>query len=209
MYLFTRTANLRGSPRQTLPWVQSITEAVNANTSLDVSLWNADFGLPIGTVAWNTVVETQTAFAEATAPLLAHEGYLDLLEAGQDLIPVPAEDALREMIHGSPDGADGVGSVAHVTTGIAALDHIGDTMAWSVEIAQHVEKITGTPVSVWSGAFGQMGEITFISVHGTVAEAETANAAANADAGYLERLHASKDLWIPGSGQVARFTRII
>jgi hypothetical protein len=208
MYLFSRTVNLHGSPRKTLPWVQGVTELVNANSPLDVSVWLADFGLPLNTIVWNAVVESQAQLADATAPLLAHDGYLDHLEAGQEFITVPGEDALREMVHGTPT-ENQVGSVAHVTTGTANVDRIGDAMAWSIEIAQYVEKLTGHGVSVWSSAFGQMGEITFISVGASVAEAEAANNATNADAGYIERLHASKDLWVPGSGQVGRFTRII
>lgn len=208
MYLFSRTVNLHGSPRKTLPWVQGITELVNANSPLDVSVWTADFGLPLNTIVWNAVVESEAQLADATAPLLGHDGYLDHLEAGQEFITTPGEDALREMVHGAPSESQ-VGSVAHVTTGTAVLDRIGDTIAWSLEIAQHVEKLTGHPVSVWSSAYGQMGEMTFISMADSVAAAEAANASTNADAGYLERLHASKDLWIPGSGQVGRFTRVI
>jgi len=85
---------------------------------------------------------------------------------------------------------------------------IADTLAWSVEIAQYVEGVTGSPVSVWSSTYGQMGEIGFISVVPDMAALDANQAKINADAGYIGRLGQSAGLWLDGSGHVARYTRI-
>ena len=208
MYLFSRVLTLTGSPRQSMPWVTKITEYVNANGSMDFTAWMADFGYPVGTVAWNALAESQAALAEGAMALAGQDGYLDLVEAAADMVAAPGEDALRELVHGSPSEPPALGSVAQVTTATVALDRAADAMAWSVEMAQHVEKVTGNPTSFWSSVYGQMGEVGWIGVVDDAAAADASRAAINGDAEYIERLKATADLFIPGSGHVARFTRI-
>jgi len=208
MFLFSRAITLSGSPRQALPWVAQMTEYVNANSSLDVSAWTADFGAPIGTVAWNAVIEDQATLAEASWGLAGQDGYLDLVESAADLVAAPGEDSLAGLVYGSPAEPPAVGSVGLVTTAHAVVDRIADTLAWSVEIAQYVEGVTGSAVSVWSSTYGQMGEVAFISVLPDMAALDANQAKTNGDAGYIERLGKSAGLWLDGSGHVARYTRI-
>ena len=98
--------------------------------------------------------------------------------------------------------------MSSVTWGTATLSRMDEALAWSVGMAQHAESVTGNPVSVWVSAFGQMGEVTFFSVYDDVATAEAGQRALNSDAGYMERLHGSEGLWIPGTAKQGRFTRI-
>jgi hypothetical protein len=209
MFLYSRALTLGGSPRQVLPWVAQITDYVNANSDLAVAAWNADFGQPIGTVVWNSLIENQAAFADATMALAGQDGYLDLVEAASAMVVAPAQDTLARLVHGAPTEIPGAGSIALVTEATAVVDRIGDTLAWSVEMAQHVEGLTGTPVSVWSNVFGQMGRIAFISVSPDAAALDAADATTSTDTGYFERLAKSSGLWIEGSGHVARYTRLV
>ncbi len=100
--------------------------------------------------------------------------------------------------------------MAQVTEASAIVDRIGDALAWSVDIAQHVESVTGNPVSVWSNVFGQMGEH---HLHrggaGPGRAMDASHTATNSDSGYLDRLAKSAGLWVEGSGHVARYTRIV
>jgi len=208
VYQFSRTAVVRANPRVMFPWVQQITDVVRANTSLPVSAWAASFGAPIGGVVWSALVRSQAELAADMTSLLGNQEYLDLLATGQEMIPVAGQDSLRTLVHGSPEPEHGLGSVSSVTWGTATLSRIGEALAWSVDMAQHAEKTTGNPVSVWVNAFGLMGEVTFFSIYDDVAAAETGQRALNSDQGYMERLHGSEGLWIPGSGNQGRFTRI-
>jgi hypothetical protein len=209
MFLYSRALTLGGSPRQVLPWVAQITEYVNANSSLAVAAWNADFGQPIGTVVWNSLVESQTSLADGAIALAGQDGYLDLVETAADMVLAPAQDTLARLVHGEPSELPGPGAVAMVTEATAVVDRIADTLAWSVEIAQHVESVTGTPVSVWSNVYGQMGRLAFISVSPDTASFDAGDAAVSADTGYFDRLAKSAGLWVEGSGHVARYTRIV
>ena len=66
----------------------------------------------------------------------------------------------------------------------------------------------GNPIGVLTDVYGQMGRITWIGVVADAAAADAARATLGADAGYLGRLTASKDLFIPGSGHIGQVTRI-
>lgn len=211
MLLFSRVVTLTGSPRRVVPWAVEITGYVNAHSDLNVSLWSCTFGYPLGTFVWSAVVESQVALADGTGKLLADDGYFELLEKGQDLVGQPGQDLLRELVHGGPEaGGDPppIGAVATVTTATALVDRMADAVGWGVEIAQHVTGITGAPVSVLTNVFGQMGQITWIAVQPDLGAAESAGSQMAADASYLGRLAATKDLFVPASGHTAQVTRV-
>ena len=208
MLLFSRVLTVTGSPRQALPWALSVTSYVNDHSDLDVGLWSATYGYPLGTLAWTALVESQTALAAATAGLLADDGYFDLIEQAADLIDQPGEDLLRQLVHGQPGEPPPVGAVATVTTATALVDRMADAVGWGVEIAEHATSVTGTPVAVFTDVFGQMGGMTWIGVQPDLAAAEVANAKLMADGDYLGRLAATKDLFIPGSGHAGQTIRL-
>ena len=208
MLLFSCTITLGGSPRRVLPWALSMTEYVNAHSDLDVTLWSYNFGQPIGTISWSAVVESQAAFAAATAGLLADDGYFDLVEQAEDLVTTPGVDRLRQLVHGEPAGPPPMGAIASITTATAMVDRMVDAVGWSVEIAQHITEVTGAPIAVLTGAFGQMGEIAWIGVQPDLESAAAVGDKLAADAAYLGRMPATKDLFIQGSGHVAQLTRI-
>lgn len=208
MLLFSRVVTLTGSPRQAVPWAIGITEYVNANSALDVSLWSGNFGYPIGTVAWSAVVESQVALADGTAKLLVDDGYFDQLDNGRDFAAQPGQDFLRELVHGQPGDPPPIGAVATITTATALVDRMADAVGWGVEIAQYVTAATDAPVSVLTNVYGQMGEIVWIGVQPDLAAAEAVRLKLSADMDYVGRMAATKELYVPASGHVAHVTRI-
>ncbi len=208
MLLFSRLITLTGSPRKSMPWAVGITEYVNAHSSLSVTCWAGNFGYPIGTVAWSSMVESQAALAAGTAGLLADGGYLDMIESAADLVSSPGQDSLREVLYGTPGEPPAVGSIATITTATALVDRMADALGWAVEIAQYVEAVIGTPVAVLTDVFGTMGGVTWITSQPDVASADAARAKLNGDGDYLKRISGTKDLFIPGSGHISQATRI-
>jgi hypothetical protein len=208
MLLFSRTITLSGSPRRAVPWALAMTEYVNAHVDVDVSLWSYDFGQPLGTVAWSAIIESQAAFAAATAGLLADDGYFDLIDQAADITPTPGVDRLRQLVHGEPTGPAPMGAVATLTTATAMVDRLVAAVGWSVEIAQHITEVTGAPIAVLTSSFGQMGEIAWIGVQPDLVSAAAVGEKLAADPGYVSRMPATKDLFIQGSGHTAQLTRI-
>ncbi len=208
MYLFSRVLTLTGPPRQTMPWAAEITAYANANSSLEVSCWSANFGYPIGTVGWSVRVDTQTQLAAGQAELAADVGYHELIEAAEGWVTAPGHDVMRRFLYGSPGEPPAIGSIAQITTATALVDRLEDAIGWSVEIAQHVEGITGSPVSVLSDTFGTMGGMAWIGVQPDIASAQSSGDKMMADPTYLGRMTTTGDLFLPGSGHVAQLTRI-
>ncbi len=208
MLLFSRQVTLTGSPKRTLPWATEITAYVNSHSSLDVSLWASNFGYPLGTMAWTAMVESQSQLAAGTASLLADPGYLDLIDGAADLVTTPGEDQLAELIHGTPGEPGGIGSIAQVTTAAAIVDQMASAIGFAVDIAQHIEGVTGTPIFVLTNLFGGMGGVSWISVQPDMEAVDMARAKMQTDSSYLERVAKTKGLFIPGSGHVSQAVRV-
>ena len=152
-----RWLTLGGSPRQVPPWASSqITEYVNANSALDVSLWNADFGQPIGTVVWNCMVESQAALADAAMALAGQDGYLDLVEGRRRHVlallrtssPASSMARSRSRRRSAPSPSSPRRPWSWIAS--ARRRPVGRHL-------QHVESVTGNPVSVWSQPVRKMG----------------------------------------------------
>jgi hypothetical protein len=208
MLLFSRVVTPTASPRRVMPWVSEITGYVNDHTSLDVSCWAANFGYPIGTVAWSALIESQADLVAGASSLLADDTYLDLLDTAAEMVTTPGEDLLRELVHGSPGDPPELGSVAAITTAQANVDRMADAVGWAVEIAQHAEGIVDRPVAVLTNRFGEMGGIAWITVAPDIATLEAGATKLRTDTGYLDAMTRTRELFIPGSGRVGQVTRI-
>lgn len=208
MLLFSRQVTLTASPKRTVPWATEITAYVNAHSSLDVSLWATSFGYPLGTMAWTTMVESQAQLAAGTSSLLADPGYLDLIDGAADLVSTPGEDRLGELIYGTPTEPGTVGAIAQVTTAAAVVDQMASAIGFAVDIAQHIEGVTGTPIFVLTNLYGAMGGVTWISVQPDIEAVDMARAKMQTDSSYLDRVAKTKGLFIPGSGHVSQAVRI-
>ena len=209
MLLFSRIVTPTGSLRRVMTFAGEVTAYVNANSPLDVTCWSGTFGYPIGTLAWSSMVASQSELAAATAGLLGQDGYLDLLDSAADLVAAPGQDVLREVIYGTPGEPPAVGSVAAITTATAVVDRMAEAVGWAVEIAQHIEGVLGSPIAVLTDVYGTMGGVTWIGIQPDIAAADVASGKLRADADYLGKLAGSKGLFLPGSGHVAQVTRIV
>lgn len=208
MLLFSRMATPTVSPKKAMPFVHKVTAYVNEHSDLELSCWLATLGVPVGTVAWSTVAESQAALAAANAGLMSDPGYLDVLEEGEALGNTPAVDSLRNHIYGDRK-ASAVGSVLQMTSGVAETARLADAIGWAVDMASYVESVINSPVVVTNSVTGTLGELSFISVQDGYEQVDSARNALQADTGYLERIAKSDGLFVSGSGHVVQAMRII
>jgi hypothetical protein len=209
MLLFSRLGTLTGNPRQAMTWAAEINGYVNAHSDHDLTLWRADFGFPVGTVAWSTWVESQESMAAGFAALADDDGYFAMLDQGAEFLTTPAQDILRDAVHGGPgDTAPPLGAVAAVTTAVIAGGQYGDAIAWSVEMAQLVEEVTKLPSSFFVDSFGTFGQVTWISAAPDLATARATGEAINTNDQYLKRLSDVGELFVQGSGHRSQATRV-
>jgi len=203
MHLFSRTITLRGKPREIRAWTQDVCTIVNERTPFDVSLWQVLFGAPLGTVAYSCLVESRAALLAGEAGLVEDDDYLDLIDKGQDMIVVPAEDRLVQMVHhaaGELQRAD-VGAVADITAAQVEVDRIADAMDWSIGMADLAASITGFPVHLGTVEHGPFGELQWTGTVPDITEADRTAELLAKDPDYVERLGRSGGLFVPGSGR--------
>jgi hypothetical protein len=207
MYLFTRVVHLAGPPAQTVPWATEMRDHAASVTGRDIALWAALFGAPVGSFAY-TMRVSGLADLDAVGQTLAGDAeYHAKLAAGAALAGAPAEDSLARPLHGELGDPPPVGAVATVTSASMAGRYV-DAVTWGIEVALHVESVTGTPVMLLSNEFGPFGGVTWIGVSADAAAADAAADAVNADSAYIAKLEAADGLFIPGSGHRSLLTRV-
>ena len=210
MYLFTRTAQLTGPLREAFGWAADVTAFVNAQGRSHVSLWSATYGQPVGTATWSTWVDSMADVSTMFAALDSHDGYHEVLARGREFLAAPAEDQIRQLVHGVPlDTPPPPGTVTVRTTATIANGQYVAALGWGADMAAHVERVSGQPSYFLMDAFGGFGQVTWFSVSADVATAEKANDAINSDADYLARLADVATLFLPGSGHRALATKLV
>lgn len=210
MYLFQRTVTLRGGARKPMAWAVEMNKLVNDLGGVEVGLWSALFGFPLGTVVWSARVPSRAALAEVMEKLMADEEYHSLVEKGQEFIDAPGQDTLRQLVHAetlSPTPPP-VGAVATVITATPSPGHIVEALAWGVEITTTYSRITGSPASFFADAYGPFGQLTWITTHTGLAAADAANDALQAAPEYVTSIDGAGALFVPGSGMQGLATRI-
>jgi hypothetical protein len=209
MYLFSRLATLRGNQRNSLAWAATMNGYVDAHSDHNLSLWRADFGYPVGTVAWSAWVESHADLNAGFAKLAEDDGYFKLLDDGQEFLTEAPQDTLRQALHGGPaDAPPPIGAVTTVTTAVVAGGKYDDGVSWGVEMAQLVEEVTKNPTLFLLDAYGTFGQVTWLSGAPDLAAADAANDAINANDKYMKSLGDVGDLFVPASGHRSLVTRI-
>ena len=101
-----------------------------------------------------------------------------------------------------------MGSVAVVTSALVGNGAYEGAIGWGAEMAEYASGVGGVPVMFAVDDFGAFGRVSWISVAPDAATAATALDALPADAGYVQRLGQTGDLFIPGSGERILGTRV-
>jgi len=209
MYLFSRLATLRGNERRSIAWAVEMTNHVNSLSDHTLTLWRAEFGYPVGTVAWSTWVESMDALRKGFDPVAADDGYYDLIDAGLEFIQEPPQDLLRRAIHGEPGSTPPApGAVTSVTTAVVANGQYAEAAAWGIEMAELVQQITGHPTMFLADAYGTFGQVTWLTGAPDLAAADASGELVQANPDYVKRLSDVGDLFVPASGQQRLVSRI-
>ena len=209
MKLFSRRVHLVGPPAETMAYATDMCAYVNDKLDREVALWSAVFGAPLGTMMFTMRVEGVADLATASAGLLADPAYHAKIAAGAAFAGAPAEDSIGTPIRGELGGeAPPVGTYAAVTTAQIANGKYAEAFGWALEVAGHVESVTGMPTLVISSQYGPFGTVNWIAGGADADAVDAANAALMGDEGYMTMLVAAGDLFVPGSGQQALIQRV-
>ena len=208
MKLFTRTVSLTGAPAEYLEFSTKMCGYVTEKTGREVSLWSTVFGAPAGTLTYSVRVEGLADLLSTTSKLMEDSGYHARLAESQAFLGGPAVDGLLTPVHGELGDPPPVGSFAMITTATMAGGRYIDAIGWGVEIAQHVEKVSGVPTMFVTSTYGGFGDVGWIAGVADAAAADAADAAINADPDYLTMVNSAGDLFVEASGNQSLITRI-
>lgn len=206
MYLFTRRvlvspAHLRAGMAHAI----AMNEYVNQRTDLELSLFQALQGEPVGTLTFAYRTESFAASLEAVDEMVSSDEYLAKIEEGAAYYVGNAQDRLARFVHTTAE-LGGPPAAASVVTATLDLPQVSRAMEWSVEVADYVTNLSGVPMAVLTSNVGQYGTVSWISYGQSVAQLEQSQEKTNADPGFLQRLADSAGLFVPGSatGTLAR-----
>ena len=208
MQLFTRSVLLTGAPAEYLEFSTKMCGYVTEKTGRDVGLWSTMFGAPAGTLTYSVRVEGLADLHSTTTKLMEDSGYHARLKEAQAFTGAPAVDALATPIHGELGDPPPVGSFVSVTTATMAGGRYIDAIGWGVEVAQHVEKISGVPTMFLTSAYGGFGNVAWIAGVPDASAVDAASASIDGDADYLTMVNSAGELFIQGSGNRSLITRI-
>jgi hypothetical protein len=209
MYLFTRQTVLSGDLAAGTEWAAKIGAHVTTVTGVDISTWATWFGAPLGTVTWSAWVESLDGLS-VLAAVEADATYLDMVREGEAFGSAPQLMSLRSPLTPMPAERRTLplGSVATITTAVAAAGKLGAAAVWGSEVSAHVSSVTGEPIAFFADAFGTFGQMTWIGVSVDAKAADAANDKVSADSGYLTMLDATGGMFVEGMSSRTLTVRI-
>jgi hypothetical protein len=208
MQLFTRAVMLNGPFDAVMSYAADMRQFVSDKTDREVGLWSVMFGAPVGAMVYAARVDGLADLQSIGATLVGDADYHARLAKGREFAAAPAEDNLATPIHGELGDPPPVGSVAVVTTAEIANGAYADAFAWGIDIAQHVERVTGVPTLFLSQDFGAFGAVSWIGVSPDAAAADAAGQKINADPEYVAKLADAGRLFAQGSGHRTLLSRV-
>ena len=210
MKIFQRVVTFQGPPEEVGAWAMEVTEAVNARTHLNVSLWQGVFGVPVGALGWSALVDNLTALELANDLLICDAAYTSLVAKAAPWTIGPPEDAWLQLIHvsGGEVPTPAVGSYSEATIALPAPGKFAEAGAFGVEISDLHTQLTHAPVVFCSSAYGAFGEMRWLGLYDSAAAVDTAAELLMKDEDYGAKLNDAGDLFIAGRAQRALARRI-
>ena len=189
MYQFSRLVRLSGAQAMSaMSWAAEITEHVKSVTGLPVSLFTEVFSSAPGTLAWTTFVPDLPTLEAALDKLTPDPRYNELAEAGQAYaLPGSLSDRLRTIEHPAEPPANAA-QAEYVTCvyGTIANGNFARGVAAGVEIAQRVERISGSPTIFAMDSTGNYGGVTWLTGSASISEMQQAEERINADPSFVD-----------------------
>lgn len=210
MYLFSRTLQVNGDLREVMPRAIAMRELVTQKTGLQVSLWTAVLGQPVGTLGYTTFVQSLAELDAAQSVLIGDAEYLERLADTNAFVVGAPQDSMIEILHnagGEYRRAD-VGAVASLITAQVANARFGAGIQWGIEMAELAAGITHRALFLGRYAGGAFGQLAWISSSPDMATFESENEALGKDARYLTQLDSMGDVFVQGSGHISLLKRI-
>ena len=192
MYLFSRRTRL-ASP-DGLEWAAEIAGKSSEVAGIEVNLWGTVYSAGFGTVSWTAWFENLAALEAAGDALNGNEDYQKLTAIGRDHTDGTMDDALNQLLAGTPNPDRDVQYVGSVTAVIAG-GGFERGMTTGVGIAELASKITGLDTLFARGMTGPYGGIGWLTGYESITEFEAAQNALAADESWMKYLDGTEGVF--------------
>lgn len=201
MHLFTRTATCKPDRGlDAVAWSVDVAAQVRSITGVEVRTWSVLYGAPLNTITWSCRTESHAEMGAMGEKLQADPGYAARGPEAAELFDGAPTDALIQVLGMVGDGGHD-GRYASVVSAQCAGGQIAAAVQWGADIFEHVGSVTGRDGLFGRGVYGPWATLGWISLAGSLDEVDAAGEAVGADAGYLAKIDAAGDLFVPGSAQ--------
>jgi hypothetical protein len=208
MHLFSRVVTLTGPFAEVSAWSADMRQYVSDKSGREIGLWSVMFGAPLGTMVYSARVDGLADLQSIGADLVADDDYHAKLANGQKFSGGTPVDVISTPVYGELGDPPPVGSFAAITTATIANGAYAEAIAWGVDIAQHVERISGFRTVFLVDDYGPFGGVRWIGVAPDAASVDALGQKLNADSAYLEKLGAAGNLFAQGSGHRGLAARV-
>ena len=210
MYLFNRRTRLApGKARDGVDWAAGICGKVREISGMEVSLWMSVMSPAVGTIAWNTVVETLSDLEAATAKLNADDIFVATAMQGAALTDGTLDDTVIQLLNAEPD-PNARPSYAAVVQGQLANGAFRNGIECGLEIAQRATELGGLKTTFGITTTGVYAGVGWITAAESLAELEAAEQKINTDPGFLELLdEKASSCYLPGVTTQTIWQRIV
>ena len=159
-------------------------------------------GRPFGSFMLSCTFENYTEMIGSQMKLAASTAWGSLAASAEGVLAQPAPSTLSEVIAVAGEPASAPKQFTLVTRAVIDRSAMADALGWSVQVAEHLTKVTGASTTVATSAAGTMFQVVWIGGADSPEELDTMNAI-NTEAGYLEMLASAgtKTLFQQGSSE--------
>lgn len=210
MYLFNRRTRVApGSGREGVEWAAGICGKVREVTGMEVTLWMSVMSPAVGSIAWNTVVETLTDLESATAKLNADDIFMATAMQGASLTDGTLDDTVIQLLNAELD-PNARPNYAAVVQGQLANGSFRSGIECGLEIAQRATELSGLKTTFGITTTGIYAGVGWITGAESLAELEAGEQKVNTDPSFLELLDekASK-CFLPGVTTQTLWQRVV
>lgn len=198
MYLFSRQRIANpASARAAMAWASEAAHRVREVSGQDINLWMSSFSGPVGRFAFTSWLEHLDEIEAVYDKLGADAGYQDFVEKGASLFIGPAEDAMMQVVHGTP--TTDLPAYVQSVTAHARPDNLAGAMELGVAIAQKATELTGIQTMFAGAVTGPFDGCGWLTGVPDLATMERGNAETMASAEWQGLLASAGDAYLPGS----------
>jgi hypothetical protein len=194
MYLLARQANLRGLDIE--KWAVEIGAAAASGIGNEVGVWATVLSPGVGTMTWTSRWDDLSAVEKGFANLMTDTKYRDLAAQGAEFLNGPVNDTLYETVYEGNAPSNDVTYVGSVSA-VCAPGNFARGMLGGIEIAQAVEKATGSSTEFLAGQTGAYGTVVWIAGYKDIAAYEASQHALAADTSFVAMIDATTGAYQP------------